>query len=304
MLFPSHQLHGCPVNSEAFKGIFSVMGDHYIPQYYLKGFTGDRDLIWVYEKGSARKFGTLVKNIAHENGYYSPELEQYLANEIEEPANSVLAKIRKKKPITTSDKIKLSDYMVAMLKRVPDSKRRLKQRAPQITSTIRMEIDNKIQDILATNPNKAEAIEKRRSEIHDVLDKYAKDPPKNVWLSTIPPHTSSQPIELIQKMTWMFLVYDKESAFFTSDNPVFFFSGLGIGNAESEITFPVSSNIVLWANWRSDLREGYHRTTVQIVKEINRRTASKATRYVYHAADEKWIPAFVNKSKYELHMLM
>jgi hypothetical protein len=280
------------------------MGDHYIPQYYLKGFTGNDDLIWVYEKGNQRKFVTRVKNIAHENDFYSREIEQYLANEVEAPANQVLSKIRSREPLLSSDKLALSTYMVALLKRVPDSKRRLKQRAPEITQKMRADIDSKIINIITAEPAKTEYLERKRSAIHGILDKYAKDPPKKVWLNTIPPDTASKPLELMQQMTWLFLVYESARVFITSDNPVFFFAGLGIGNAESEITFPISSNIILWANWRSDLQDGYYKATMQVVKEMNRRTASKTTRYIYHAEDERWIPDFMNKENHKLHMLL
>jgi len=71
------------------------MGHHYIPQYYLKGFTSsDDDMIWVYEKGGSLKYRANVKIIAQKPNYYSPEVERYLANNIEDPANSVIKKIR------------------------------------------------------------------------------------------------------------------------------------------------------------------------------------------------------------------
>jgi hypothetical protein len=65
------------------------MGDHYAPQYYLRGFTCPTDgMIWTYEKGGTIKFQTDVKNTGHETNYYSPEVENYLA---EEPLQTLLA---------------------------------------------------------------------------------------------------------------------------------------------------------------------------------------------------------------------
>ena len=107
------------------------MGDRYIPQHYLKGFAqngGKR--IWVYDKKDGRSFPTQVKSIANETGFYSPDTELYLANEIEGPANSVLDKIRERHPLSDNDNSVLADYMVVMIKRVPQGKMLFRERAP------------------------------------------------------------------------------------------------------------------------------------------------------------------------------
>tara|TARA_B100000959_G_C14989675_1_gene627219 strand:+ start:3700 stop:3900 length:201 start_codon:yes stop_codon:yes gene_type:complete len=66
------------------------MGDHYIPQQYLRGFLSSKDKrIWVFEKGPSKPFLSKERKIANENNYYSPEIEVYLANAIETPANAV-----------------------------------------------------------------------------------------------------------------------------------------------------------------------------------------------------------------------
>jgi len=135
-------------------------------------------------------------------------------------------------------------------------------------------------------------------------DRYAQDPPKEVWLSTIPPERSPRLVAAIRGMTWRFLTFDGQPAFLTSDNPVFYFAGIGLAKPESEITFPISSHITLWATWRQDLLEGYFPTTERVVKEINRRTASNATRYVFHCADEDWILPFLLTGKWQLHRLV
>jgi hypothetical protein len=71
------------------------MGDHYIPQFYLKGFTEKKDVdsLWVYKKNGI-PFKASIRKIAQENRLYSREAELYLANKVEGPANKVLEKIR------------------------------------------------------------------------------------------------------------------------------------------------------------------------------------------------------------------
>jgi len=279
------------------------MGDHYIPQYYLSGFaSSENDMVWVYEKGGSLKFQSQFKNIAHETNYYSPEVERYLANEIEDPANSVIKKIRDRKQLTQSEKEKLAIYMVVMLKRVPQSKIRMKKAAPAVAQSLQQKWDKEISKLILENPSQTDLFEKRRAEIKANLDKYSKNLPKDFWLELIPPERTPNIVKVIPEMTWLFLTCEKFPAFLTCDNPVFYFQGIGVGKPESEITFPISSNIVLWATWKSDIQKGYSPIKNQAIKEINRRTATNATRFIYHARDEDWIPRFINKQEHQLNL--
>lgn len=104
-------------------------------------------------------------------------------------------------------------------------------------------------------------------------------------------------------MTWTFLTFDERPAFLTCDNPVFFFPQFGIGKAESELSFPISSNIMLWGTRRTNLAEGYFPTRTVIVKEMARRIASVATRFVFHSEKEDWILPFLGKGQWQLNRI-
>jgi hypothetical protein len=280
------------------------MGDHYVPQYYLKGFSGaDGKTIWVYDKSNGCKFATQVKSIANETGFYSPEVESHLASHVEEPANAVLKKIRNRVQISTEDKQVLSAYMVCMWTRVPRGKERVKELAPSVAEKVREEIDRRLSSALLEKPEKTAFIEGRRAEAHTIIDRYASDPPKDVWLRNIPPERRPGPLAALSRMTWRFFTFDQYPAFLTSDNPVFYFTNMGVGKPESEVTFPISSHIALWATRRSDLAEGYFPTNPQVVRELNRRTASFSTRYVFHSTDEKWVLRLLTQHSWRLNML-
>ena len=156
------------------------MGEHYIPRYYLSGFTqkSKPPLIWVYEKGSSQVFATQIKNVGHETYYFPDNFETYLANEIETPANIVLRKIRERKIITAKNKIILSNYIVVLWKRVPESKERLKEEAPKISDEIKKKLFKKIEDFKIKNPCKANLLEKRRRKAQDILEKFKDSPPE------------------------------------------------------------------------------------------------------------------------------
>ncbi|MCJ7604053.1 MAG: DUF4238 domain-containing protein [Desulfobulbaceae bacterium] len=281
------------------------MGDHYVPQHYLRGFASSTDgMIWTYEKNGSIKFPSDARNTGHETNYYSPEVETYLANQIEAPANKVIDKIRSRENLTKEDKTDLATYMVVMLKRVPQSKIRMKEMAPSVAQKQEEKWDQEISKLTNEHPEKASLLEKRRAEIKQNLKKYSVNPPKDFWLSLIPPERSPNVINVLQQMTWHFLTYDEDPVFLTCDNPVFYFTWMGIGKPESEVTFPISSNIVLWATWRKDIEEKYTEIHRQAIKEINRRTATNTTRFVYHARDEYWIPRFIAKKYHALNRLI
>lgn len=274
------------------------MGDHYIPQYYLNGFSSPKDEnIWVYEKGNSKVFCSKSKSIANENNYYTSEVEKYLANQIESPANAVINKIRERQSISQDDKRKLAIYMTVMLNRVPQSKIRMKKLFPNTIASLRAQYKKEASKAIAEKPSKADFVKKRLTQIMDIFERCSKEIPKDIWLTLISAKNSPNIMEHIYKMTWHFMTFDDSPVFITCDNPIFYFQSIGIGKPESEITFPISSNIILWANWRKDLSKGYSKIKYQgIFKEINRRTAINATRYVYHSKKENWIQDFINKN--------
>lgn len=277
------------------------MGKHYIPQNYLSGFTQNSKppLIWVYKKGSSEVFATQIKNVAHETYYFPDDFERYLANEIEAPANIVLRKIRERKMITAKDKIALSNYMVVLWKRVPEGKKRLKERSPKVSAGIRKDLNEEIEELKIKDPSKTDLLEKRRLEAQDILEKLKDNFPEEIWRSVIPPEMTPRMSKALSQMTWRFFVCEEPNAFLTSDNPVFIFRHIGIGNKHSELTFPISSYITLWATWHH-AGEGYIPANNQVVKEINRRTASVATKYIYFSKERDWVITLANKKEHRL----
>jgi hypothetical protein len=280
------------------------MGQHYVPQYYLRGFC--RDLgrnIWVYDKQEARRFPTQVKSIANICGLYPPELEKYLSEKIEGPANQVLEKVRNRETLTPTEKILLSSYLAVMWKRIPSGKGRLKEQAPGIAAGLRETLHRELDEAVKKDPSKEGLARRRRAEVDEILDRYSREPPEDIWHQVIPAERTPRMIMGIAAMTWRFFTFDEKPAFLTGDNPVFFFSHLGVGRAESELSFPISSHVKLWATRRVDLAEGYFPTTIAIVKEMNRRIASNTERYVFHQREEDWILPFLAKKRWRLNRI-
>jgi hypothetical protein len=150
------------------------MGNHYVPQYYLRGFCRDPDQrIWVYDKQQARRFRTHVRKVANVCGLYPPELEKYLSEEIEGPANHVLEKARNREALTPADKVRLSSYIAVMWKRVPAGKSRLKERAPELAEDLRETLHRELDAAVAKDPSKEDLAQRRKGETDEILAKYS-----------------------------------------------------------------------------------------------------------------------------------
>jgi hypothetical protein len=274
------------------------MHNHYIPQYYLKGFSNSTssDNIWVYEKGSTLVANRPIKQVANENHRWPDKTEIYLANQIESPANTVLDKIRSRQSITPQDKDLLSSYIVVMWKRVDQGLKRQKTIAPKIFEDIFNHLHDRILELMKEHPTKISLLENRLLELASLRSKYENEFPIDLWFDSINPETPLQLRLILNTMTWIFLTSDKvQQPFLTNDNPVFYFTDIGIGKPESEITFPISSTTTLWATWRIDLNEGYLSAKENAIKQINRRTIKNTTRYVYYSQNVDWALTLINK---------
>ncbi len=276
---------------------------HYLPKKYLEGFTNSTTgKLWTYTK-EGDKYPCNIDNAAKINNWYSDETERFLADRVENPANAVLDKVRSQRNISKEDKKTLSEYIVVMMKRVPRGKDRVKNLMPSVMEDFRNEFDRKIEILSTKSPQKGTEINHFQNAVYKILDNYSQKFPNHIWLDNLPPDQTPQTVSALSKMTWRFLTYEQAPAILTSDNPVFYFEGIGIGKPESELSFPISSHVALWASWRSDLEEGYFLTSMPAIKELNRRTAHNAANYLYHAKEEKWISPFFKKGKWQLNRL-
>lgn len=282
------------------------MGQHYIPQYYLKGFTYSpaSSNIWVYEKGRSSIVRRAIKAVANENKRWPQNIEDYLANKVEAPTNFVLDKIRNRQPITQGDKGVLSTYMVVMLNRVPRGIERTRATFPKVMNEVFANVENEILELIKEHPSKCSILERRLQELPSLKSKYENEFPMELWYKNLTPDSLPRVLAILPAMTWIFLTSEKKHPFLTNDNPVFFFEGLGMGRPESEITFPISSTIALWATWRKNLVEGYIAAKDAVIREINRRTASAATKYVYYSIQAPWVVSLINKKNPKLHRLL
>lgn len=285
-----------------------MIRNHYVPQAYLKGFSEPEapTFVWVYDKGNGRSFRTNVTNAAVESGFYPDDVEDALNEEIEIPANAVIEKVRCQKAITPDEKLTLSLYMGVMLKRVPRHRQRQADLIPEVRERVFKELLTGLYRAKEAHPELTEAANRRIIEASRLKEEYAERLPPALVAHIQRPTVSRKLVEHIVAMSWKFGVSKGESMYLASDNPVFLFEERGIGRPESEISFPISSDIILIANWESPVQFDceYVDARQQLVKEVNRRTVRSATRFVYYHRSESWVSTLTQKTRLQLNRII
>ena len=93
-------------------------------------------------------------------------------------------------------------------------------------------------------------------------------------------------------MTWRSVGTTGPQMFLTSDNPAVYirYEGYGLGGKEGEIVMPVSPHVALHGS-RNDCHPSFSRVPAhqKIVREINKRIVSQATRFVFTHDRAPWL---------------
>lgn len=276
------------------------MGRHYVPRLYLRGFADEREMIWTFDRKEKNDFFASIENVAHETKFYPDELEDVFSREIETPTSPILRSIRARERINSEQKAVISRYFAAQLKRVPAGKERYVSLFPEVARNIESAVVQHIDALVEETPNLAKIGHKRKIEVSALVDKYVSDPPDTIWYDTLTPEKLDSIGEAIRTMTWRFFYTKGKHQFLTSDNPVFFFGALGLGNEDSELSVPLSRDIVLCADRRPSRDLEFSEATPPLVKEINRRTVALATRFVFAHTKQTWVAPFCYKDHRQL----
>ena len=272
------------------------MGHHYVPQKYLRGFAeiGNPDAIWMYDKKLRQFTNPGIKSVAQESGFYNLDVEQQLNELVEKPANKVLDKLRNQERITETDRIHLGVYIATMLRRVPKSRTEAYSMIPGVFDKTITKVRTQIQEWGQTTQNK-ELFERRLLEVEAAEKKLRNEVPDFLIEQIRQPWASEEMISAICTMTWRIARSPASDFFITSDNPAYFFKAYGIATPNSELTFPISTDLALFASW-----QGVQNTIIYIqarprlVREANKRLMSGAERFVFSHRQEDWIANISN----------
>ncbi|WP_083876834.1 DUF4238 domain-containing protein [Ideonella sp. B508-1] len=274
------------------------MGHHYLPRFYLRGFTTG-NTVWVHDRRERRSYPSQPKSVANENKLYSEDIEQHLANAIEDPAKSAIEALRLHQPLDEQQREALAHYVIALWKRVPEGRARVYSGVPEVADSIRQELHAELDATVAATPHLADLAEHRKAQVSEVIEKFKIEPPPEVWHQNLTRDSSPNVVAALLSMNWRVLI-SEGADFLTSDNPVFFFQNEGIGRPTSELSVPLSSTVVLWAHRRPAPGPLYFTARPEAVRGLNRRVVFNATRYVYSQRLEPWMLRFVCKTDHVL----
>lgn len=267
------------------------MGDHYVPRKYLKGFCkpGKKAKIWAFDRSDGTNFVTDLTNVAQENGFYPPEVEKRLNKYVEEPGYKVLDKLIAGAAVTSEERAIFSLYIATQLYRVPYNRNMLKGQAPALFKETIAEFRQEIARHGEAGNLTPERVENVMEELRSFEERNAGDPAKLIDAKLRDPRPAASTCECIFGMTWRVLTPKGSQGFLTSDNPVFFFGDRGLGNHHSEMSFPLSSGMLLHGCYQPGHNCQRIPITDYLVKEFNRRTISRSTRYLFYHSEQEWV---------------
>jgi hypothetical protein len=301
---------------------------HFLPRLYLKGFASETDPshIWEYRRGrdylpglikrhkynpvliSLGKAGAALGEYACSKPDGTVDFNTYedALEQLEKPANSVFERIRNLQSISNSDREVFAAYMATMTRRVPARKELVKEQFPSVLNTEGKRIIDLLEDAISqvhpSDIDRTAMLTERLNTCRQILESYKQNGmPREIELKTIVDGQMPRVREAMLRMSWQFFVAPQDRVFVTSDNPVHTFKGgVGFSKPYSELTFPVSSRVVLLGTYRN-VRQGYFPAPSELLKEVNRRVIATAMTYAYSSQKRQWIVTVMKKKSHRFN---
>lgn len=288
---------------------------HYIPQFYLKGFSLDNNNLWVYDKQisnpkDVKKLTT--KAIAFENNFYTyesidktKETMEGLFCQMEGLAANVINKITNGDKIDEQEKADLAVFISFLWLRTPKSKKRMANMAANLyeqvsRKSIAMTPNQKLKEFFETKGQvmsdeeiddlKAFATDKKRS-------KFTLDIPQNYWIKEML-QLGMDITPTFQMCDWEFCVTDKPYAYITSDNPFMLipskpvhpFYGLGLLTSGAKKVLPLNSKVCLVMHEpKKNPINTYRKVNKDFFRMVNKFTYKNAKRFVFSPDEGKLV---------------
>jgi hypothetical protein len=303
---------GQQTQSETEHGVRAIVNPkrnhHILPRLYLEGFveeTGE-PFVWKFTKGEPFTPGNHRRNnprrisigkpsatrdyYAYPNASDDAEFERIenLLMSFEQKSDRILLKIRNREKITAEEKREFAFYINQMNRRVPHYRDAQGKRLPDAWAQLKKEVIEKFNLTDSEKDRTLLAVIESKITSSDYIAK--------VHLDTILNTKESQVTEAIASMRWHFFETTPDVGFITSDNPMFYSTGVGLLNPLSEFCFPISTTVALVGSRADKVEEGYFDANSQLVKDVNRRIAGRATKEVYFHRPEEWVQTIFDKA--------
>jgi len=245
----------------------------------------------MYDLDSSKSVRTSITNAANENGYYSTDDEIAMANQIEWPAQEPMEKLRRRSAIDLPERVRVATYVNCLINRVPAMRRQREDTLRSNLSGFLNELRERVLKGERGTRLSSSAMSQYLSLIDDYKDAGYEGLPEDLTVALTHKILVSERISvLIAGMAWVVLFTDQNHPFICSDNPVSWLRSIGMAGKSAEITLPLSSSVALLM---VHLPQGPIMQTSdvapEIVEQINRRTATEATRFLFARNGGKWL---------------
>src|SRR5215469_1036316 len=278
-----------------------MANDHYVPQFYLRGFQAAPGKIWLYERGKQPRLRG-IRSVASEDNYYTLKTNMAgvekdkldkIFQDLESGAAPILQHLKTASTIDLcpDDRELLSMFIATLSNRIPYQKERLMNlHSSSQKELLKLFAGNKetyyeyARDEGLTDP---EEIEKSRLLAFDdsISLEYEPNSASDYFLG--------QALELAELITpfilqkhWHLLESKTSRVFVTSDNPVVLMPGeshnprMGIGIENGLIAMPVSPTRSLFLSNRQ-ARSALIRISREAVIGVNQWTILRAHTQVF-----------------------
>lgn len=274
------------------------MDCHYIPRALLRGFceANAPGFLWMYDKQNREFRRARVETVAHQRNFYPPGIERELNTLVEIPGNAAITALRRDQTLTPEQRANLAVYVATMQKRVPRFREWGMSLVPKVLETIVRELKENLVALGEQAAIDTAIVRLRLAEADAVKEKFEGELPSECREVILSPWPSKRITSVIYSMTWRFVSVESPAYFITSDNPCCYFEDRGLFRPESELTFPLSSGLALIGGWQSAGPKGKLKARPFLAKEVNRRVAASAGRFLFSSEREPWIAELAHKT--------
>lgn len=273
---------------------------HYIPQFFLKGFSSDGETLHVFDRVKKEYRFQNIRKIASENKFYTYTIKgkeenlEDLFGLIESTSKPVLDKITQGKGITMQEKADLSMFLAVLRVRIPDFKKWTEESGEKMYK--------KYNKIVFSNRQQVENFIKKtgkkvsKKEIDDLMgfaadeSRYKVKFPPGYWLGTML-KLSIDVADLFIDSDWDVYHFNRKLALVTSDNPVVLvppknyhpFYGYGLATPGTVKVISLNSNTCLVTKELLRNPGIYHKMwdKKDLSKWVNKITAANSDRFIF-----------------------
>ncbi len=254
---------------------------HIVPKFYLRGFVDGKRRLWEYDKtnpevhavATTPNRASVLLDYHKLNGPKPDAYEELLAL-TEWAAAPIIASVRARQPIASNHKYALALFVAFLKYRSPGYVEQARETQEQVMNMM-WQLKQRHDPSM---PQGDFRIKMDRTGVYAALSPWA-----------------AKMAEHLCRMRWAFETTDRDNPFLTSDSPVAVLDPTKRGAAmwrttifmseESELTCPLSSDTALICGWKLRRDCAYAPVPTSLVHDVNKRSISMATRFVW--ADRK-----------------